>query len=132
MSLSQGDSQLPEDPFGTGGGESQEQAGGIADEDKPFNFLNLRSTRPEDALQQVKGQVDFDAKWYEHIAAMLLKQSSGDGVEAWVHGIIAIVILVKENRERSDDPGEAAEEAEYEMNQPAEVDEAYNLDDIFA
>lgn len=92
-------------------GDQQQAGGGIGDPgpfggagpdprgephpgpEKPFNIWGLRNSEPQIEPSQIGRQLDMAAEWYEHLFTMFLKASESGAPEAWMHGVVAIVLL---------------------------------------
>jgi hypothetical protein len=78
-----------DNPFGDGPaqGPAEEPSG------KQFNFFGLRNSEPPLQPKNVGQQLDMAAEWYEHLFTGFLKQSESGGTEAWMHYVVAAVLL---------------------------------------
>lgn len=64
--------------------------------EKPFNIWGLRNSEPQIEPSQIGRQLDMAAEWYEHLFTMFLKASESGAPEAWMHGVVAVVLLADE------------------------------------
>jgi len=64
------------------------------DTGKAFNYLNLRSSEPDINPRKAGADLDLDAGPYAHLVTGLVKQSGSTGSEAWMHYIIAMILIL--------------------------------------
>lgn len=79
----------PDSPFG-------DQEPGAPPESAPqkaMNYWGLRNTEPHLEPRNVGRQLDLAAEWYEHLFCGFMKQSSSGGTEAWMHYVVALLLL---------------------------------------
>jgi hypothetical protein len=62
---------------------------------KAFNYLNLRSDTPDISPHKAGGDLDLDAGPYAHVITGLIKQSGSTGSEAWMHYVVAILLVLE-------------------------------------
>ena len=101
MSFEAGDS----DPFAEGAAEAAEKgagdaAEGAAEGTNSAEWFGLRNTQPPVGPGEIGKQLDWGAEWWQHLAAGMVKQAPGsDGIEAWQHYVIALMIFWYEAKE---------------------------------
>lgn len=66
---------------------------------KRFNWYGLRNDTPEVDVHDVQGSLALDVSWVDHLAAGFIKQSGGQGIEAWMHYTVAVVLYADETVE---------------------------------
>lgn len=86
------------DPFAGDGQEMPVEE----EQETPYNFFGLRNTTPEVGPGEIQGQLEWEAEWYVDMMAGFIKQSSGEGLEAWHHYVIAFLKLYLQTREPVD------------------------------
>lgn len=100
------------DPFGedpAGPGEEVQQ-------EPEFNPWGLRNTDPPVTPAEVGQEMDVGADWHDHLFCGFIKQSGGSGTEAWMHYVMAVVLLYMSLQEGDEeqagegDPGGDLEE----------------------
>jgi hypothetical protein len=63
--------------------------------DSGFNVRSmLGSTQPDLSPQQASGSLDFSTPWYAHAEVFFEKATNASGTPAWVHGLMALVLLL--------------------------------------
>lgn len=62
---------------------------------KAFNYLNLRSDTPDISPHKAGGDLDLDAGPYAHVITGLIKQSGSTGSEAWMHYVVAVLLVLE-------------------------------------
>lgn len=61
---------------------------------KPFNFWGLRNTDGDISPTDLGESLDLEAGPWAHVLAGFAKQTGAGGVEAWMHYVVAIVLIV--------------------------------------
>lgn len=64
---------------------------------KPFNWLNLRSSKPAVDPSSVSHELDLQAGPWAHVVCGLMKQTGADGPEAWTHYLLAFLLLLDDD-----------------------------------
>jgi len=64
-----------------------------AESGKAMNIWGLRNSTPGVTPETVGRELDMAADWYEHLFCGFMKQSSSDGAEAWMHYVMAMILL---------------------------------------
>lgn len=99
MSLEEGDSEVDfrmgEDPEG-------DVQDGMPGDDLPGWYKMARSTTPAVTPAEVGQELDIGAEWWEHLLCMGHKASGTEGTEAWMHGVMALILLSMEFIEEPD------------------------------
>jgi hypothetical protein len=60
---------------------------------KAFDMFGLRNSQPAISPRDVGRELDLDVEWYQHLFVGFMKQSDSDGAEAWMHHVIAMILL---------------------------------------
>jgi hypothetical protein len=119
------DDGMPDDPFAPAGGQ------GVAPgEGKAFNYMGLRNSDPPISPYDVGHELALDVEWWQHLFAGFIKQSNSSGTEAWMHYVVAAILLADSelNLMDAEDREEMTEDAANIMDGPAEPAEDNGTD----
>jgi hypothetical protein len=103
-----------DEPVGEPAGEPVEEP---ADEpaegpnNTAMNWFGLRNSEPDVKPDDVAGSLDLAASWTDHLLVGFLKQTGGEGTEAWMHYVISMILLAdREHGLLSDEEREGLED----------------------
>jgi hypothetical protein len=101
-------------PFASAPGQNATEGPQEAEAGKEFNWFGLRNSEPPLHPRNVGDQLDVAAEWYEHLFTGFLKQSESGNTEAWMHYVMAAVLLADNEMGllSEEDREEIAEEAD--------------------
>lgn len=81
-------------------------------EQKAFNLYGLRNSEPAINPRQVGDELALDVEWWQHLFAGFIKQSNSSGTEAWMHYVVAGILLADSELQLLDDGDREAVEDE--------------------
>lgn len=121
-----GDGGQPMDnPFGPApGGQAPPEA-----EQKAMNYWGLRNSEPAVSPYDVGNELALDVEWWQHLFAGFIKQSNSTGTEAWMHYVVAAILLADSELQLFDEEEreELEEEADAMLNEENAPGEANDV-----